>query len=220
MGVSYTVGLTGVVLGGYLVDCAVQNRPPIGTIIALLRNPADVRGTLATQKRPADSFAVKGTGAGDWSGPTQVGSGPTDGSWGQSAQADTAIAFARAQLGKPYVWGATGPNSYDCSGLVQAAYQAAGVSLPRVTQAMILSGTPVARNALVPGDLVFPDIGHVQIYTNNGNVIEAPSAGKVVREVAMWGFMAARRVVAATPLTPAPAAPASPGTSGGGLIQV
>ena len=216
MGVSYTVGLTGVVLGGYLLDSAIQNRPPVATIVALLRNPADVRGVLATQKRPADSFALAGTGAGDWGGPTQVGSGPTDGSWGQSAQADTAIAFARAQLGKPYVWGATGPNSYDCSGLVQAAYKAAGVSLPRVTQAMILVGTPVARDALVPGDLVFPDIGHVQIYTNNGNVIEAPSAGKVVREVAMWGFMAARRVVAAAPPPRAPAAPPAPG---GGLIQ-
>lgn len=195
MGISYTVGLTGVVIGGYLVDCAVQNRPPIGTIVALLRNPADVRGVLSTQKRPADSFALQG----DWSGPTQVGSAPTDGSWGQNPQADVAIAFARAQLGKPYVWGATGPNSYDCSGLVQAAYKAAGINLPRVTQAMILSGTAVARDALIPGDLVFPDIGHVQIYTNNGNVIEAPSAGKTVREVAMWGFMAARRVAIFAP---------------------
>ena len=213
MGISYTTGLAGLMLGGYLIDSAIQNRAPVGTLIALLRNPGDVRGTLATQKRPADSFAAQGTGAGDWSGPTQVGPAPTDGSWGQSAQADKAIAFARAQLGKPYSWGATGPNAYDCSGLVQAAYRAAGVNLPRVTQAMILSGTAGARTDLVPGDLVCPDIGHVQIYTNNGNVIEAPSAGKVVREVAMWGFMAARRVVAATPLTPA--AP-----SGGGLIQV
>lgn len=205
MGITYSVGLVGVAVGGYLIDCAIQNRPPIGTLVAILRSPSDLRGILASQKRPADSFAPQG----DWSGPAQSGAGPGAGSWGENSQADTAIAFARSQIGKPYVWGGTGPNGWDCSGLVQAAYKAAGINLPRVTQAMILTGTGVSQANLMPGDLVFPDIGHVQIYTNNGNVVEAPSAGHNVREVAMWGFMTARRVAIFAPAAPATAAPAA-----------
>lgn len=105
-----------------------------------------------------------------------------------------AIAFARAQLGKPYVFGATGPDSYDCSGLVQAACKAGGASIPRVTYDQIFAGSEVARNDLLPGDLVFPDIGHVQMYTGNNMVIEAPHTGAFVQEVQLWGFWRARRV--------------------------
>lgn len=108
--------------------------------------------------------------------------------------ADTAISFVRAQIGKPYVWGATGPNSYDCSGLVYAAYKRAGITLPRTTGTMILAGHGVTRAELQPGDLVFPNPGHVQIYVGGGRVIEAPTTGIPVREVPMWGFWRARRV--------------------------
>jgi uncharacterized protein YycO len=115
--------------------------------------------------------------------------------------AATAIAFARAQIGKPYGWGATGPDKYDCSGLVQAAYAAAGISLPRTTFLQITKGTAVAKADLAPGDLVFPDVGHVQIYTGNGNIVESPKMGDVVRERPMWGFSAARRIVPPTGAT-------------------
>jgi hypothetical protein len=110
--------------------------------------------------------------------------------------ADTAISFATAQLGKPYVFGATGPNAYDCSGLTYAAFKSAGVSLGRTTYQQILDGTEVARGDLAPGDLVFPDAGHVQIYVGNNQVIEAPHSGAYVRMVRMWGFWRARRVTA------------------------
>lgn len=106
----------------------------------------------------------------------------------------TALGFARAQLGKPYRWGAAGPDAYDCSGLVQGAYKAAGVTLPRTTFQQITVGTPVAKANLRPGDLVFPDPGHVQLYSGGGMVIEAAKPGVPVREVPMWGFMTARRV--------------------------
>ena len=105
-----------------------------------------------------------------------------------------AIAFARAQIGKPYRWGGTGPDAYDCSGLVQAAYKSAGVNLPRTTTLMLTVGKPVAKADLAPGDLVFPDPGHVQLYTGGGNQVEAPRAGENVVERPMWGFMTARRV--------------------------
>jgi hypothetical protein len=106
----------------------------------------------------------------------------------------TAIAFARAQIGKPYRWGAAGPDAYDCSGLVQSAYKAAGVALPRTTAGMITVGTPVAKADLRPGDLIFPDPGHVQLYSGGGMQIEAAKPGTQLREVPMWGFMTARRV--------------------------
>lgn len=108
--------------------------------------------------------------------------------------ADTAIRFAQAQIGKPYRYGFTGPDYYDCSGLVQAAYKSAGISLPRTSEAMMGVGTPVKEADLQPGDLVFPDSGHVQLYVGNRQIIEAPRTGLNVRQVPMWGFLAARRV--------------------------
>ncbi len=99
-----------------------------------------------------------------------------------AAKAAEAIAFARAQLGKPYVWGATGPDSYDCSGLTQAAWAAAGVSLPRTTWDQIKVGTRVSISDLQPGDLVFynSDNSHVAMYIGDGKIIQAPHTGAVV----------------------------------------
>ncbi len=122
----------------------------------------------------------------------QQGSGSSSGSSGSSsgsvsggshaARAARAVAFARAQLGKPYVWGASGPNSYDCSGLMQAAWAAAGVSLPRTTWDQINAGTRVSVSDLQPGDLIFyySDISHVAMYIGNGQMIQAPHTGAVV----------------------------------------
>jgi cell wall-associated NlpC family hydrolase len=105
------------------------------------------------------------------------------------------VAFARAQLGKPYLWGASGQTAYDCSGLTFAAYRSIGINLPRTTVGQIMSGSNVAKADLQAGDLVFPDPGHVQIYSGNGNVIESPKPGLSVREVPMWGFFSARRII-------------------------
>ncbi|GGT58720.1 glycoside hydrolase [Streptomyces purpureus] len=103
---------------------------------------------------------------------------------GYATKAAKALAFARAQIGKPYVWGATGPSSYDCSGLTQAAWKEAGVDLPRTTWDQVKAGTRVATEDLRPGDLVFfyDDISHVGIYQGNGTMIHAPKPGANVRE--------------------------------------
>ncbi|MFJ6351258.1 NlpC/P60 family protein [Streptomyces sp. NPDC092046] len=100
-----------------------------------------------------------------------------------NARATEAIAFAQAQLGKPYVWGATGPSAYDCSGLTQAAWRAAGVSLPRTTYTQINAGRRVSRSELAPGDLVFfySGISHVGLYIGGGQMIHAPRPGAPVR---------------------------------------
>lgn len=105
---------------------------------------------------------------------------------GVSSTASRAINFAYAQLGKPYVYGATGPNAYDCSGLVQAAYRAAGKSIPRTTYAQLGGLTRVSKSALKPGDIVgFYSGGHVGIYIGNGYVIHAPHTGTVVKKAAL-----------------------------------
>ncbi len=94
-----------------------------------------------------------------------------------------AVAYAKAQLGKPYVWSAEGPNSFDCSGLTMMAWRSAGVSIPRVAAAQYGIGRHISKSALEPGDLVFfgSPIHHVGIYVGGGMMIEAPYTGQVVR---------------------------------------
>ncbi|MEU9735759.1 NlpC/P60 family protein [Streptomyces sp. NPDC048002] len=105
-----------------------------------------------------------------------------------AAKAEKALAFARAQIGKPYVWGATGPDSYDCSGLTQGAWNAAGISLPRTTYDQVNAGTTVSLASAQPGDLVFfyDDVTHVGIYIGNGMMIHAPKPGAYVREESIY----------------------------------
>ncbi|MEW2467388.1 NlpC/P60 family protein [Streptomyces sp. NPDC046994] len=114
------------------------------------------------------------------------GTSTTDSSNG--TQAEKALAYARAQVGKPYVWGATGPDSYDCSGLTQAAWKAAGVSLPRTTYDQVDAGTTVPLADAQPGDLIFfyDDISHVGIYIGDGMMIHAPKPGAYVREESIY----------------------------------
>ncbi|MGW5770373.1 NlpC/P60 family protein [Streptomyces longwoodensis] len=105
-----------------------------------------------------------------------------------TAKADKAVAFARAQLGKPCVWGAKGPGSYDCSGLTQAAWTAAGLPLPRATADQAEAGTPVELADLQPGDLVFffDGLRHTGLYTGDGLMIHAPGPGAFVREESIF----------------------------------
>lgn len=99
------------------------------------------------------------------------------------------VAAARSRLGDPYVYGATGPDTFDCSGLVQWAGKQIGVSLPRTSQEQWKVGTPVTADQLQPGDLVFSagsdgsaaSPGHVAIYAGDGQVIVAPHTGASVR---------------------------------------
>lgn len=114
-----------------------------------------------------------------------------------NGKVQSAIAFALAQIGKPYVWATAGPNSYDCSGLVYAAYKHAGYKFNGrpTTYTLIGMGTEVPKADLQPGDLIFPDAGHVQIYLGGGMIVEAPHTGANVRKVKMWGFWRARRLV-------------------------
>lgn len=98
-----------------------------------------------------------------------------------SGRAALAVRAALSRLGCPYVWGATGPNQFDCSGLIQWSYAQAGIHLDRTTYQQIDDGAPVPRSLVRPGDLVFPHAGHVQLAIGNDLVVEAPFSGAVVR---------------------------------------
>jgi peptidoglycan DL-endopeptidase CwlO len=140
--------------------------------LALLRRLAAERAARARAAARAGRF---------W-----AGAGPAGAPSGAAARA---VAFARSQLGKPYLWGASGPSSYDCSGLTMAAYRRAGVSLPRVSRAQWNAGPRVGLGSLAPGDLVFfayntadpGTIHHVGIYIGGGAMVEAPYSGASVR---------------------------------------
>jgi cell wall-associated NlpC family hydrolase len=109
--------------------------------------------------------------------------------------ATAAIAAARTRIGVPYVWGATGPNTFDCSGLTQWAYARAGLALPRTAQQQWFAGRHVGLAELAPGDLLFwandvndpSTIHHVAIYVGNGRMIAAPHTGAFVQEQDVFG---------------------------------
>ncbi|MFF7532447.1 NlpC/P60 family protein [Streptomyces bobili] len=144
----------------------------------------------AAQQESSDASGSGSTGSTGTdtssSSPSPSPSPATDSSY--ATKAEKALAFARAQIGKPYVWGATGPDSYDCSGLTQAAWKAAGVTLPRVTYDQVNAGTTVSLSSAQPGDLVFfyADVTHVGIYIGNGMMIHAPKPGTYVREESIY----------------------------------
>ncbi|MFF8998964.1 NlpC/P60 family protein [Streptomyces achromogenes] len=142
----------------------------------LARLPPSRRGEITGAGAPAER--VSRSAADPREALERAGSVPAP-----SGRAAMAVAYAYGKLGSPYVWGATGPNAFDCSGLVQAAYRAAGLSLPRTSYAQINAGRRVSRSELLPGDLVFfyPGISHVGIYVGGGRMIHAPNPSAPVR---------------------------------------
>jgi cell wall-associated NlpC family hydrolase len=116
-----------------------------------------------------------------------------------SGAAQIAVNTALAQVGKPYVWAAAGPNSFDCSGLTQFAYAAAGISLPHSSSGQSGMGAPVSRADLQPGDLVFfySPVSHVGMYIGNGQMVHASTSGEPVKVASldsMGSYNSARRV--------------------------
>ena len=118
-----------------------------------------------------------------------------------SGAAQVAIDTAMAQRGKPYVWAAGGPRAFDCSGLTQYAFAAAGINLPHSSRMQSQMGRSVSRSELQPGDLVFfySPVSHVGIYIGGGQMVHAPTFGDVVKVASidvMGGYAGARRIAA------------------------
>ncbi|MFB7467784.1 C40 family peptidase [Streptomyces sp. NPDC056224] len=139
------------------------------------------RATRAAARTTLSTKSSSGATSSDGSGASVAA--PATGS------AAAIVNFARAQVGKAYVMGGTGPSSFDCSGLVQAAYRQAGISLPRMSQAQSSAGTSVSLSALQPGDILYwgskGSAYHVAIYVGGGKFVGAqnPSTGIVERSL-------------------------------------
>jgi cell wall-associated NlpC family hydrolase len=150
----------------------------------------------AAQQQSSSSPSDSPSSSGDTSPGTSGSSDPQPPSGNPPSPASgvaRALAFARAQIGDPYVWGAAGPNSWDCSGLTMGAWRAGGISLPHYSVAQYQQSTPISMSQLRPGDLVFwgsssspSSIYHVALYAGNGMIIQAPRTGRDVEEVSMY----------------------------------
>lgn len=179
----------------YLVAHGVQG-DPAGAVFAYNHSQSYVQLVLSYAARYArGGFSVGPAAAGQSggcipdvpSGGSAAGGAPAGQPPNQAAT--TAISFAQAQIGKPYLFGATGPDAFDCSGLVMMAYRAAGIDIPRTSQQQWQSGVKVAASQVQPGDLVFfvgaagtpaaPD--HVGLVIGGGKMIEAYATGFPVR---------------------------------------
>ncbi|AWZ05514.1 MULTISPECIES: C40 family peptidase [unclassified Streptomyces] len=134
-------------------------------------NRSTARASLQTKPSSSEGSSAQGTG---------TVTAPATGS------AAAIVNFARAQVGKAYVMGGTGPSSFDCSGLVQAAYRQAGISLPRMSQAQSSAGTSVSLNALQPGDILYwgskGSAYHVAVYVGGGKFVGAQNSSTGIVE--------------------------------------
>jgi cell wall-associated NlpC family hydrolase len=149
-----------------------------GELVALVQQEQQRRQAAALAAAQA-RFGGSGGNPGDF--PNLPPPGPA---------AAQAIAYARAQLGKPYVWGAAGPDSFDCSGLVMAAYASAGINLPHYSGAQYESLPHVALSAMLPGDILFWGDGgseHAAIYLGDGRIIEEGGTANDVHVGPIWG---------------------------------
>ncbi|MEU6209355.1 NlpC/P60 family protein [Streptomyces sp. NPDC047023] len=152
------------------------------------KEEADRKAEAERATRTSERTSLKttsGSGSGSATAPQGTGTvtAPATGS------AAAIVNFARAQVGKAYVMGGTGPSSFDCSGLVQAAYRQAGISLPRMSQAQSSAGKSVSLSALQPGDILYwgskGSAYHVAVYVGGGKFVGAqnPSTGIVERSL-------------------------------------
>lgn len=165
----------------------------------------------AAQKRAADALARLVRQRQQATGEAGVALGLATVATGKQVQA--LLADAEAQLGKPYQWGATGPTTFDCSGLTLHAYAAAGIALPRTSRQQWFAGVHPTLASAAPGDLLFwasnpadpTSIHHVAIYVGGGYMIAAPHTGTVVQvqRVYLSGFFGVTRVIPPAPV-PAP----------------
>lgn len=185
----FPLGFILVLAGIWYIDSEVHHRPPVKSLIAILQNPQNMRAILQQESGTVPTDTIVGPG-----GTKYTRSHPANPQQPHSFSNSSAIvAYAEAQLGKPYIWGGTGPRGYDCSGLIYAAYRSVGIKIPRVTGGMLLGGKPVSRKNLEPGDIVFVDPQHVMLYAGGGMCVEAAHTGTVIHMTPIYAFLTARR---------------------------
>ena len=154
-------------------------------------------GAVLAPAAPALAAPVEIPGVGTFEVPGLPAPAPLPTPAPQQSAGEKALQAAESKIGSPYVWGAAGPNAFDCSGLVQWAFGQAGVGVPRTSQAQVTAGTPVAQSDLRPGDIVsFYGGGHSAIYAGNGNVVHAATSGQpvAIAPLSSMPYAGARRV--------------------------
>ncbi len=152
--------------------------------------------SAVSQKEQEEEAKKAAAAAASANTPNRGNSGSTNVTVPSAGNAQAILNEAYNHLGKAYVYGATGPSNFDCSGFTQYVYRkAAGVDISRTTYSQIGVGVSVSRDQLQPGDLVFPHAGHVGIYVGGGNMIHAPQTGDVVKVSPVYNFYAARRIL-------------------------
>jgi cell wall-associated NlpC family hydrolase len=144
-----------------------------------------LRSQLTDQKKKVTTAYEKVRGKAVKKDPTLLAKLPVVGD-GKAAQA---LRFAMGKLGRPYVWGAAGPTTFDCSGLTMWAYRQVGINLPHYTGSQWNAGTHVSESQMQPGDLIFfyADLHHMGMYVGGGKMIHAPHTGDVVRIAPLAG---------------------------------
>lgn len=161
----------------------------------LVEQKKEQEAQAKAQESASSSNANRGGGTSSSTKPSSTSSSKKP-SAGTSGSASAVLNEAYKHLGKAYVYGATGPSNFDCSGFTEYVYlHATGRDISRTTYTQIGEGTPVSQADLQPGDLVFPNDGHVGIYVGNGQMIHAPHTGDVVKVGPVYSFYAARRIL-------------------------
>ncbi|WP_063821340.1 C40 family peptidase [Nocardia cerradoensis] len=169
---------------------ATINVPGVGNFDVPLGSDFDQQVSQANQVLADHADQIKGVQQALSSqaiapGVPNAAQNPLGGMFGQPQQqhgvGDVALDAARSKIGADYVWGASGPSNFDCSGLVQWAYKQAGIQLPRTSFEQSHVGKPVAFQDLKPGDLVIQNGGgHVSMYAGDGKILQAPQSGETV----------------------------------------
>jgi cell wall-associated NlpC family hydrolase len=145
---------------------------------------ATLDSLTAAQQAKVNQSTLGGTNSSGQTSTGQTGTTPVAYTGPTTTQADKAVAYAYAQIGKPYQWGATGPDSFDCSGLVMAAWASAGLTIPRDTYEQWAGLPHIPVSQMQPGDLIIYDgEGHVAMYVGNGYIIDAPHTGADVERI-------------------------------------
>jgi cell wall-associated NlpC family hydrolase len=146
-------------------------------LLSRLKTEAAAERAEAASRALEESRTTSSASAPTPQSPTPTATAPSTSS--VSGRAGAAVDYALAQVGDAYVWGAAGPDAFDCSGLTLMAWQQAGVNLPHSSSQQMSSGTPVSQSQLQPGDLVFyySPVSHVGIYVGNGKIVHAANPG-------------------------------------------
>jgi cell wall-associated NlpC family hydrolase len=208
------LALTLVISGLWFTYAGVTNRAPIRTLLSVIKDPGNARAIVHNKELKIDPNVVDTVTAGSATNPifpygsssTGLQAVPVSGTPDSSGNPAAIVAFARSQIGKPYIFGGLGDPGWDCSGLVKKALETVNVSVSHSALAQLTStkGKIIPANIkdlsqLQPGDIIFPAAApevlgnHVAIYSGNGNIIEAAFSGSNVRERAIYPFLVAKR---------------------------